>query len=401
MSAISVVMGRNYTSRLGMIRALGMAGHEVVVIKTDPFEKTVLKKDKIDSNSKYVKEYYCLREPDEKGLVNQILHIISNHPGECMLFPTDDYTASVIDSNLDQLTGLCACPHINHESGRVIKVMDKEYQKMMAQKAGLRVADCWVAKYSIETHSFILPDGIIFPCFVKPQISYKGSKQVMAKCSSMDELSLHLAKMASTYGDEACSDVLIEEFKTIEKEYDIPGLANNTEVILPVFIKKGIIHRGVTGTGELLNSDLFKDTLAKLKVFIGNLNFCGLVDIELYESNGEIYFNELNMRFGASGFALTGSGINLPAALANIYLGETPAINMKEYHGESFASEKVCFQQYGSNNLSWKDFWKTIDEADFNFIRFKDDPKPFVFFKRNANIKRIKKIIVKLLIKRK
>ena len=35
MKSTVIVLGRNYTSRLGMIRAAGMAGYDVVVIKTE------------------------------------------------------------------------------------------------------------------------------------------------------------------------------------------------------------------------------------------------------------------------------------------------------------------------------------------------------------------------------
>ncbi len=48
-----VVIGRNYTSRLGMIRAVGMAGYEVIVIKTNGTSES---KD-IEAHSKYVKDY--------------------------------------------------------------------------------------------------------------------------------------------------------------------------------------------------------------------------------------------------------------------------------------------------------------------------------------------------------
>ena len=55
-----VVIGRNYTSRLGMIRAAGMAGHYVIVIKTNgrPGSKD------IDAYSKYTKEYLFAKEPN-------------------------------------------------------------------------------------------------------------------------------------------------------------------------------------------------------------------------------------------------------------------------------------------------------------------------------------------------
>ena len=54
-----IVIGRNYTSRLGMIRALGQCGYDVYVVRTLP-QKAVSRfgnKD-VDGYSKYVKGYF-------------------------------------------------------------------------------------------------------------------------------------------------------------------------------------------------------------------------------------------------------------------------------------------------------------------------------------------------------
>ena len=56
----------------------------------------------------------------------------------------------------------------------------------------------------------------------------------------------------------------------------------------------------------------------QLKVFVKSLHFCGLFDIDFYERDGVFYFNELNLRFGASGYAVTHSGINLPDAFMKV-----------------------------------------------------------------------------------
>ena len=53
-----VVIGRNYTSRLGMIRAAGMAGYDVTVIRT----VNAANREAFDEKSKYVKAYFLYRK---------------------------------------------------------------------------------------------------------------------------------------------------------------------------------------------------------------------------------------------------------------------------------------------------------------------------------------------------
>ena len=397
MRTIAIVMGRNYTSRLGMIRAAGQAGCDVIVIKTDPFDKTCKKKDRIDLSSKYVREYHCLREPNDDGLIQLICRRGEQYQGSVILLPTDDYTASVIDMRQADFPERFLYPSIDHKAGAVVRCMDKGFQKELAQKAGLPVAKGWTAKYDEETQSYVIPSDIEFPCFVKPQVSFKGSKLSMMKCDDLGALEKHLSSVVR----KKASDVLIEQYIEIEKEYDIPGFADRDKVTLPAFIQKGLIHRGVTGTGTLLDSAQFWETTEQLKRMIGELGFTGLIDIELFESKGRIYFNELNMRFGASGFAMTGSGINLPEMLIQTLLGVSVADGAAAVPSRrSFASEKVCLQEYMSEKISWKAYQKLLEDADFSFIRCEYDPKPYRAFSRFAAIEHTKKRIVKLLRRR-
>lgn len=395
MAVTVVVMGRNYTSRLGMIRAAGMIGCEVHVIKT---QNRTNVKDKIDSYSKYVKSFYTIDESNEKALI-KLLHQKFSYSGEkTVLLPTDDPTASIIDRHQEELKEHFLFPHINHKPGAVIRFMDKGLQKELAKAAGLPVAQGWTVDF--DGQRYVVPAGVVFPCFVKPQVSLKGAKKFMKKCNTREELEAYLREIATaqTGKNEYCS-LLLEQFINIEKEYDVPGFAYNQKVIIPAFIEKGLVHKGVTGTGTLRNSNEFSKTKTLLQELIKKLHFIGLIDVEFYESKGRVYFNELNMRFGASGFAMTGSGINLPAMLINTLI-EGKHSDKKEtitLKNRTFASEKVCFQEYTSNVISWEQLWKLIDGADFNFIRVEDDPKPFKEFKRQANIKRLKKQILRLM----
>lgn len=381
-----VVLGRNYTSRLGMIRAAGVAGNDVYVVKTE--KRTGYKKCKIDESSKYVKGYYCVPEPDSEGLIRLLNKLFSNRKETVVLLPTDDYTASAIDLYQEQLDSCFVYPHINHTVGEVVKYMDKGRQKELAIQAGLAVPACWTAVF--ENDRYIIPENIIYPCFTKPKVSFQGSKFFMKRCNSREELQSLLNEITN----KSRCPILIEQFIEIEKEYDIPGFSDGKKVVIPGVIEKGFIHLGVTATGTMRSRSTIEDIAKKLEEFVRMIGFVGLIDIELYESNGEVYFNELNLRLGASGYAATKTFGNLPELLINCLKGQE--LNLEKinnsFEPKTFASEKVCSQLLNANVLSWSQFWDLLRNVDFGFIKSQDDVVPYKYFCIDVGILRIKKI---------
>jgi len=386
-----VVLGRNYTSRLGMIRAAGQAGCKVAVLRTDRHD------DNIDRFSKYVVQYFQVPQPDAEGIIQLLLREFGGREKKVVLLPTDDYTASVIDQNQERLRDAFFYPNIGHEPGKVVHYMDKGIQKEMARKAGLDVAKGWTARW--HDGKYVVPEKVDFPCFIKPELSIRGTKQSMRKCASGKELEETLGAIK---GDEG-APVLIEQFIEIEKEYDIPGLALGETVILPGIIEKGEIFLGVTATGTMRPMEKYGGLGERLKQFIRQFHFWGLIDIELLESKGTIYFNELNLRFGASGFAMTGIGVNLPELLIKAFVdgeyGESLEaknidVKVEEY---TFASEKVMMQKFAFRQLSHAEYKKILGNADFAFVRQETDPRPYREFRKMERWLAFKMCIKRLL----
>lgn len=374
-----VIIGRNYTSRLGMIRAVGIAGLDAIVIKTNGFRKD------IDAYSKYVKEYLYAREPNREELL-KILMSQRSDINKTLVIPVDDFAASVLDDNIDQLKDFFLFPNINMEQGAVNRLMDKNYQKQLARNASLNVAEGWVV--NIENHQYTLPEDIKYPVFPKPQISFKGNKRCMRKCNNERELRNVLDSVAKT---KDCP-MLLEQYCDISKEYALLGFSDGEEVIIPAMIQmlesgRGG-HRGVTLKGKIFNPDDFV-FINQLKQFMEGLHFCGLFDIDAYESNGKLYFNELNLRFGASGYAITNSGINLPNCLIKHMQGEKQETEIKKVNEAYFVNEKVAYDDYYNGFISLSKYKQYIEEGNFGFIKSVDDPKPYdMFISQNFSLKK-------------
>lgn len=388
---LAIVMGRNYTSRLGMIRAAGAAGCDVAVIQTD--RDGGKSKKPVDAFSRYVSAgYFRSPQPDTGHLVALLLGKFGQYEPMPVLLPTDDYTASAVDQNLEALKARFLLPGIRGEQGRVVDCMDKAMQKALARNAGFDVAKGWTATWS--NGRYAIPEGVEFPCFIKPEISFMGAgKQNMQRCDTWEQLE----KALSGFEGREDYPILIEQYIDIDHEYDIPGLALDQRIVLPGIIQKKEIFWGVTASGTMLPMADFPQIRDKIERFMRQFGFTGLIDIELLESGGVYYFNELNLRFGASGFAMTGSGVNLPGAFINHLCGAPLPDALALAGRRTFASEKVLLQAYTGGKLGGREYRTQLDRADFTFIADDTDPEPYRAFRRDEPLAIIKSRIKKLL----
>ena len=398
-----VILGSNYTSLLGMIRAVGINGYEVTLVKSvkqiskqvslkNIIKKIILKKP-IDEASKYVKKCLYTIESDREMLIEVLLKEFANVNDKVILIPTDDFSASTIDLYQDKLAEKFLFPNILNKKGEIVRLMNKEVQKQIALKSGLNVAKGYIVNYIDGEYK--LPEKIIYPVFTKPQVSFKGDKTLMKKCDTEEELKELLDYATKIY---KCP-ILIEQYIKIEREYAVLGCSYNNDIILPGVIKIIKIgngeHKGVTLLGETSSFEGYAELYEGLKRFMKEICFNGLFDIDLYESNGTLYFNELNLRFGASGYAITKSGVNLPQIfierLLNIHKEKIYIIDKK-----TFISEKVNLEDFEAGYVDWKEYKRRYEETDFGFIKSKDDPKPYAAFKKKEKYTYIKKILKEL-----
>lgn len=388
---LAVVMGRNYASRLGMIRAAGMAGCDVAVIQTERDGKK--NKRPVDSFSKYVNSgYFKMFEPDPDKLVKLLLESFADKQPTPILLPTDDYAASVVDSNIEKLKDYFLFPSINMEQGKVIYYMDKGLQKDLARQVGLNVAKGWTARW--ENGKYTLPEDIEFPCFIKPEISFKGAgKYSMKRCNSRSELEEAL----SGFDGREDYPILIEQFIEIEREYAVLGFADDENIVIPDIITMLMGDRGVTAYGEIKTITDNPELLAHLELLIRRIHFTGLFDVDLYESGQTIYFNELNLRFGASGYAVSRSGINLPQMLIKRLFGENYIHDSRIIEKQTFVNEKVLLQLLSKRQITSKEYMKIVKEADIHFVRELSDSKPCIALKKNENITKAKSLVKRML----
>lgn len=395
----AVVIGRNYTSRLGMIRAAGMAGCDVVDIATvrripSGLKDRIMGNTKpVDSHSKYVKRLLFSIEPDREALIDLLLKECMAGGEKVILLPVDDFAASTIDLFQERLEPHFLYPHIEHKPGEIFRLMDKGVQKQLAREAGLPVANGW----AIEIHDgrYRIPTDITYPCFPKPEISVQGDKQIMKKCSTEAELRGVLDAVAAATDD---CPVLVEEYIELQKEYGILGFCDQGKVTIPGIVEKKRIgngkHKGVTMTGLYSPLEAFGSLGEKLSGFMSKVSLTGLFDIDLYEKDGVIFFNELNLRLGAFGYAAVCAGFNLPGCFISAITGSgAEQLASAPFEPILCISEKVALDDYQGRYMTWPEYRRTLLASDQRFIFCADDPEPYRFFRRTERLEHVKRVV--------
>lgn len=374
-----IVLSRNYSTGLGVIRSLGCAGYTVDLIASVKKNGSSV----IPSSSKYVRNSHevlstKIQGDDGKGIIDLLLKYDAKNE-KIVLFPADDYTASIVANNSELLKDKFLFPYT---VGDMLQAMDKSYQSELAKRAGLNVADEWVVDLRKDIS---VPNDVKYPCFVKPSQSINGSKSEMKVCENEAELQSHLEKMKAFYSNR---DVIIQEYLKIDKEYDLSGVCLDDEVIIPALIEKIRIAKfepGVTMSGRIIELDNLGSDVKKIIETLKGLRYFGMFDMELFSCNGKLYFNEINLRSGGPNYSYFLNGVNLPNIVVKALIGEAISNDEKSIaeYGKSFVYEKVAWEDYIHSFMTKKELNDCISSADYTLLADENDPNPGkVFFKR-------------------
>jgi predicted ATP-grasp superfamily ATP-dependent carboligase len=383
-----VVIGHGYTSRLSIIRSVGMAGYDVDVVVIYYGNKVPCEKP-VDCYSKYVSKVLYSPSGNEEALVQLLLNTYKDCSPKPILVPESDYAVQTIDNQLSRLGYQFLVPNIDHKEGAVAAWLDKQKQKAQARSVGLTVADC--TRITIKDGNYTIPEGVKYPCFPKPA---DGGKRGLGRCDTKEALDKTLRYMA-TIRD---MDVLVEDFLSIDKEYALLGFSDGNEVVIPAILYNEQMahggHFGVAKRGQVLPIIGYESLVEKFKQLIRSIGFVGLFDIDFLECQGQFYFDEINFRFGGSGYAVTKAGANLPAMMADFFVGNRKTDAWHLTAPVSFVNERTCLDDWFYDFTSFKEYVNDTSHVDICFIKDEDDAAPY-----KAYVKYVKKMRIKHFIK--
>ncbi len=385
-----IVLGRNYCNILTMVRALGKGGYKVDVLrlyKTKPKFLNLLANIKPDKYSKYTNSFKEFVVNDDYDKLTEELVKLKSENKRTLLIPVDDYSAYFVDSYLEELKDDFLLPNIKDTKGAISNLMEKNKQKNLAANFGLPVLQSQLIV--VKNGGFDIPKDLIYPCFIKPNISVKGNKGIMKKCQCEEELKELLLKL-SKKGD---LEILVEPFVDIKNEYSLVGYSVSEDVAASGAFKCLVggnkERKGVTMIGEIVDLNYFDGILSQCCQFIKSLNFTGFYDIDFIEtSEGKIYFVELNFRAGASMYALVDDKVNPIAQFADCILNETKVSNQisQEKINKKFISEKILLEEFVRSDVDKSELKNNLKSSDIFFIKDEEDVEPYKHFKKYYKI---------------
>ncbi len=373
-----VVLSRNYSTGLSVIRSLGTAGYTVDLVASAPREGA----SSAIAQSKFVRQS-CevvarkVKDEDDPELVEALLKYEGQWPSKPVLIAADDYTAAVMDLHRNELENIFVMPGVKDgEPGSLVRLMDKSVQGQIARSVGIKTPLEWVV--SLREEEFIIPAGMVYPCYVKPLGSIIGYKQEMARCENEEELRAHLAKLRESYANRS---VLVQEFVNIDCEYDLEGICMDQDIILPGIIWKEYVaqyDRGVPLYGQLFPLDRLGDFIEKVYAFLKEFHYYGMFDLGFNIVGDEVWFNELNLRSGGTNYVYFESGCNLSELFVKASLGLSISEEEKQVKefGKKYLYEKVAWDDYFHKYLTRDELTACTENADIHIMVNDYDPIP-------------------------
>ena len=393
-----VIIGHGSTSRLGIIRALGAIGCDITVIvmswsKDQSYVNTSVP---FDCYSKYVNRVLFNHINNADSLISLLLEQCKDVDQKVAILPDSDFSAAVIDDHKDILSDYFVFPYVRNEPKSVRYWMNKENQKRLAKSIGLNVAAS--TTINVINGQYSIPAGISYPCFTKALITTSGGgKQYFRRCNNKEEL-IGLLDYVATKSD---TTILIEDFINIDTEYALLGFSDGEVVYIPgvlQFLRNTQSHFGIAMTGRIMPVKGFEPMIELFGKFVKEIGFIGVFDIDFLYDGKKYYFDEMNLRFGGSGYAYTKMGINFPAILVDYLSGnetESRKIELKE--SATYVNERMCVDDWYRGLLSTNDYYGILRSTDISFVYDDSDPLPQKKFEKEFKRMQIKRFLKHIL----
>ena len=372
-----IIIGVSFSSRLALARSIGVLGYDITIVAWSASHNA---SKTVDGYSRYVSRVlFCQKE--EQAFIQLLHEKCQDEYQKVILVPDCDFSVSVIDKHQYELSTHFCFPNIKHQQGAIVEWSDKEKQKELASKLGMNVAKS--ITIDITNGEYVIPKSLTYPCFPKALASVSGGKAGMRKCENQAELEYSLQEIIKR--KNLNTKVMIEDYMQIDKEYAVLGFSNGNSVSIPGvirFIVGSRTQHGIALQGKIMPIKGFEQMIGLFKQFILSIGFVGLFDIDFYKSNEKLYFSELNLRYGGSGYSVVKMGVNLPAMFVESLIGCGEIDMSREVMEEAvYTNERMCFNDLVNTYISPLEYIQYIRRSDILFIEDDDDNRPYIAYK--------------------
>ncbi len=290
-----IVFGNSNYNTLGVVRCMfdKQVAYFLLLVSESRFDTVLL--------SKGVKEYKRV-DSEAQG----VSFLISRKEAwrNAVILPTSDKAENALDAHFNKLAGYYRFPNAGKQ-GAVGSLMGKQLQVKLAEESGLHVP--MTVRYKKGQR---LPEGIIYPCIVKPQNSITGKKEILHKCQTKDEV------LQAVTASRHAEDFLIQQY--IDKEYEVLligcRLPDGRTWLPGAFQKKRWYLKGGDASYGIITTQTGKlfPHLSEVYAFLKRLDYYGPFSLEFGMMDGVPYFYEINLRNDGTSHYFHKAGIFVP-----------------------------------------------------------------------------------------
>ena len=260
---------------------------------------------------------------DAPGYMDVIFDICRKESVDAVLSLIDP-ELSLIAQHKDRLKEMGVTPIIS-EYDLVETCFNKYDMAGLFEEKGLKTAKCYM---SVEDFKTARDAGeISYPVFVKPVC---GSASLHINKVSSDE---ELTGLFSMY-----DDLMIQEYMAGQEYGADVYLDMISGKCTSVFIKKKIKMRA--GETDKSVSVHIPELFDKIASFTEAAGFRGIIDIDIFEKDGDYYFSEINPRFGGGYPHAYACGVNVPEYIINNLKGMENPVSIGDYE------DGICMMKY-------------------------------------------------------
>lgn len=365
-----LIIGGDHHNTLAVVRCLGRRKVDIlVVVHTQQRE---LKKIDL-SCSRYTKGRIEIVSEREEEILN-LLNLHKQDGCKQIIFPCSDFAAYIIDKNSEALSKYYILPGFKENPGYIVYLMDKMHQKMFANQYKIPMAKTWSVK--TVDGNFLIPEDMVYPCIVKPEMSVNGNKADITISQNRDELQCALKE----FSKKQYTELVIQEF--LKKQYEACafGVLLDSSPYCSGGIIKKINEFPPQGGGSLSFAQFTDDKILQMRVhevleILYKKGYRGAYDIEFFVCDNEIYLNEMNFRHSGNGYALIQNKVYAPfywcidaagLPLSNNwkYIAESGKYNMDEILHLRLLKRKIISKQEFLQALLKTNAFARIDIRD-------------------------------------
>lgn len=365
-----IVVGADHHNTLNLIRALGIAGFQVIVYVTSENGRSFV------TQSRYVDSFYILE--NEEDVVFSLLN--SHGDVKVPIITTSDKSAETLDLHFDELSQYYILPNCSFKQGMISNWMNKDKMLKEADKCGLKQPLTMFVDSMMDIDANI--SKFCYPCIVKPLKSSSATKNDFRICHKKNELKSVL------YDFQKCNlPVVVQQFVKVDYEFLIIGCRcrNTKQNHIVGGLHKKKCCKDMNNMGMFVTAQTTPElpkgiNIKHLNKFLSSIDYEGMYSVEFMISGEDAYFTEINLRNDGCLFCWTNAGCNIASTWVEEMIGgvarECPKLLRKH------ALVEISYVKYYGKNLLG-----TITDfaiADTFAIFDKRDVKPFIYKFINA-----------------